>query len=120
MQIDSGDDSLADDLSGYTYSDGGLNWEEALNFCENLNYAQSSDWRLPNAKELHSIVDYARSPDYTNSAAIDPVIGDVRSDRGRYERTERRPPATAVIATVHSQHNVPHHGGEQCFGLVWE
>ena len=32
------------------------------------------DWRLPNAKELQSIVDYTRSPDTTRSAAIDPVL----------------------------------------------
>ena len=29
------------------------------------------DWRLPNAKELQSIVDYTRSPATTSSAAID-------------------------------------------------
>jgi hypothetical protein len=38
------------------------------------NYLGYSDWRLPNAKELQSIVDYTRSPDTTNSAAIDPLF----------------------------------------------
>jgi hypothetical protein len=33
-----------------------------------------SDWRLPNAKELQSIVDYSRSPQTTNSAAIDSMF----------------------------------------------
>ena len=51
-----------------------MNWQEALKYAENLNYASYSDWRLPNAKELHSIVDYTRSPDTTHSAAIDPVF----------------------------------------------
>jgi hypothetical protein len=32
------------------------------------------DWRLPNVKELQSIVDYTRSPDTSQSAAIDPVF----------------------------------------------
>ncbi|MCB0164175.1 MAG: DUF1566 domain-containing protein, partial [Anaerolineae bacterium] len=32
------------------------------------------DWRLPNAKELQSLVDYSRSPDTTSSAAIDPLF----------------------------------------------
>jgi hypothetical protein len=54
--------------------DGGLNWEQALAWCESLEYAGASDWRLPNAKELHSIVDYTRSPATTNSAAIDPLF----------------------------------------------
>ncbi len=55
-------------------NDGALNWEQALEWAENLEYAGHSDWRLPNAKELHSIVDYTRSPDTTGSAAIDPVF----------------------------------------------
>ena len=54
--------------------DGKLNWQEALAWAENLQYAGYSDWRLPNVKELQSIVDYTRSPATTNSAAIDPVF----------------------------------------------
>ena len=54
--------------------DGKLNWQQALEWAENLEYAGCSDWRLPNGKELHSIVDYSRCPDVTNSAAIDPVF----------------------------------------------
>lgn len=41
-------------------------WEEALAYCNGLTLDRASDWRLPDAKELHSIVDYTRSP------AIDP------------------------------------------------
>jgi len=54
--------------------DGRLNWEEALRWVEELEYAGHSDWRLPNAKELQSTVDYTRSPDTTQSAAIDPIF----------------------------------------------
>lgn len=35
------------------------------------NYFSHDDWRLPNAKELQSIIDYTRSPDTTKSAAFD-------------------------------------------------
>ena len=38
------------------------------------NYLGHNDWRLPNTKELQSIVDYTRSPDSTNSAAINPIF----------------------------------------------
>jgi hypothetical protein len=53
---------------------GKMNWQRALEWAENLEYAGYSDWRLPNAKELQSIVDYLRSPDVTKSAAIDPIF----------------------------------------------
>lgn len=52
----------------------GLNWQEALVYCEELSIAHYNDWRLPNAKELQGIIDYTRSPDTTNSAAINPVF----------------------------------------------
>ena len=53
---------------------GKLNWENAVKFCENLNYANLDTWRLPNAKELQSIVDYSKSPDTTNSAALNELF----------------------------------------------
>ena len=55
-------------------NNGTLNWKDALAWSENLVFAGHSDWRLPNAKELQSIVDYNRSPDTTDSAAIDPLF----------------------------------------------
>lgn len=65
-------DSVTD--SQLSQTAGALNWESAINFCQSLDYADYSDWRLPNIKELHSIVDYSRSPDTSGSAAIDPVF----------------------------------------------
>lgn len=52
----------------------GLNWADALAWVQAqnaANYLGHNDWRLPNAKELQSIVDYTRSPATTNSPAID-------------------------------------------------
>ena len=68
MQVDSGTFNVGDDGNGK------LNWEQALDWAGNLEYAGFSDWRLPNAKELQSIVDYSQSPDATSSAAIDPIF----------------------------------------------
>ena len=68
MQTDSGA------LGAGSNNDGNLNWSEALSFCENLDYAGQTDWRLPDAKELQGIVDYSRSLDATDSAAIDPIF----------------------------------------------
>jgi len=34
-----------------------VNWEEAMNYCENLRLAGSSDWRMPNITELQGIYD---------------------------------------------------------------
>ena len=55
----------------------GLNWESALAWVQEKNaenFLGHNDWRLPNAKELQSIVDYSRSPQTTNSPALDPVF----------------------------------------------
>lgn len=73
--------TITDNASGLMWSqnDSGiaLDWEEALAWVDEKNaegYLGYSDWRLPNAKELQSIVDYSRSPDTTGSAAIDPLF----------------------------------------------
>lgn len=36
------------------------NWEGATGYCESLSLDGQSDWRLPNVKELHSLVDVRR------------------------------------------------------------
>jgi len=85
--VDNGDGTVTDRATGLIWmkvdsaalkagsrQDGKLSWQEALTWAENLNYAGHSNWRLPNAKELQSIVDYSRSPDTTRSAAIDPIF----------------------------------------------
>ena len=76
--VDNGDGTVTDRASGMTWaqtdSGEGMNWQQALAYAESFTLAGHDDWRLPNAKELQSIVDYTRSPDTTASAAIDPVF----------------------------------------------
>ncbi len=74
MKADSGDPALKTTLKNYAKKDGSLDWREALDWSNKLNYANHDDWRLPNAKELQTIVDYTRSPDKTHSPAIAPVF----------------------------------------------
>ena len=50
------------------------NWEEALDYAENLVFVGENDWRLPNPKELQSIVDYTRAPDATDPLQVGPAI----------------------------------------------
>lgn len=74
---DNGDGTVTDYATGLIWqqadSGSGMIWEDALDYCESLSLAGGTDWRLPNAKELQSIVDYSRAPSL-GSAAIDPVF----------------------------------------------
>lgn len=79
--VDNSDGTITDNSTGLMWmkddSKEGMNWVDALTFAQTKNsekYLGFSDWRLPNAKELQSIVDYERSPQQTNSPAIDPVF----------------------------------------------
>jgi hypothetical protein len=75
---DNGDGTISDNNTGLmwmqTDSGRGMDWQHALSYAETSTYAGYSDWRLPNAKELQYLVDYSRSPDATNSPAIDPIF----------------------------------------------
>jgi hypothetical protein len=59
-----GDGQVLDDGSDHA------NWCDALAYCENLSFAGHVDWRLPNVRELQSIVDYGRF-----NPSIGPVFG---------------------------------------------
>lgn len=71
---DNGDLTISDTATGLMWQQNdtsSVNWDDAVSTCEAATTASHSDWRLPNAKELQSIVDYTRSPDTSNYAAID-------------------------------------------------
>ncbi len=77
-----GDGTVTDLSTGLMWMESDSNytmdWEEALSYAQNLNYAGFDDWRLPNAKEMQSIVDYTCAPDAAEithqGAAIDPIF----------------------------------------------
>lgn len=68
---DNGDGTITDNITGLMWVKDGnsvgcnngatLNWEGALNFCDTSTFAEYTDWRLPNVRELQSIVDYTKS-----------------------------------------------------------
>jgi hypothetical protein len=70
--VDNGDGTVSDLATGLMWQktdDGrGRDWREALDYAEHLELAGYADWRLPNQKELHSIVDYDYIP------AINPIF----------------------------------------------
>ena len=75
---DGGDGTVSDGTTGLVWQKGDSgrpgDWQEALAYCEQLELAGNADWRLPDVKELQSIVDYSRAPDVTGTPAIDPVF----------------------------------------------
>lgn len=79
--VDNGDGTITDNATGLMWqhndSQEAMNWQEALAWVQqknSKNYLGYNDWRLPNVKELQSIVDYSRAPAITNSPAIDPLF----------------------------------------------
>ncbi len=81
-----------------------FNWEEALSYCETLSLAGHTNWRLPNIKELQSIVDYTRA---------DPAL-----DTSVF--TFNQSPNTAAYfwsGTTHGDNTKL--GAYMCFGPCW-
>jgi hypothetical protein len=61
--IDNNDGTITDKTSGLMWSKNdskkAMTWKEALAYAQNSKLAGYNDWRLPNVKELQSIVDYS-------------------------------------------------------------
>jgi hypothetical protein len=87
MFVENGDGTVSDLATGLMWmkydsgffrtgptGDGRMDWLSAMRYSENLMFAGHDDWRLPDAKQLHSILDYDRCPDVTDSPAIDPIF----------------------------------------------
>jgi hypothetical protein len=66
---DNGNSTITDSRTGLVWQQQDdattRTWETAITYCEGLALAGQSDWRLPNIKELRTIVDNAK-----NSPAI--------------------------------------------------
>jgi hypothetical protein len=79
---DNGDGTVTDNCTGLMWQndtadqpgDDAIQWCSALRYCNELQFAGHDDWRLPNARELQSLIDYGRG-----DPMIDPVFGAVLS-----------------------------------------
>lgn len=71
--VDNGDGTVSDQSTGLVWEKAGsatdMNWEAALAWCESATTGGYTDWRLPDIRELVSIVDESRT-----NLAIDPVF----------------------------------------------
>ena len=79
--ISNGDGTITDVATDLMWSQSdsgkGMTWQEALAWVQTKNgenYLGHSDWRLPNAKEMQSLLDYDRAPSVTGTVAIDPIF----------------------------------------------
>jgi len=57
---DNGDGTVTDEKTGLMWQKGEnarMSWYDALKYCQDLKLAGYSDWRLPNIKELNTILD---------------------------------------------------------------
>ena len=77
---DNGDGTITDNATGLMWlqddNGEGVDWESALAYADGFSYAGYDDWRVPNVKELQSIVDYsgvypAIDPSYFNITDAD-------------------------------------------------
>lgn len=62
--VDNEDGTVTDNSTGLMWAQNDsvetMNWLEALDYAKNAELAGYSDWRLPNSKELQSLVDYEK------------------------------------------------------------
>ena len=70
--VDNGNGTVTDKKTGLMWQKGDNNgetkkWKEALQYCEALELGGYDDWRLPNIRELRSIVDYSKFNPATDS-----------------------------------------------------
>lgn len=81
--VDNGDYTVTDEATALMWAQSDdaveLNWVDALAYANASELGGHTDWRLPNVKELQSIVDYTKSPSATDPDAVGAAIDDVFS-----------------------------------------
>ena len=78
---DNGNGTISDNVTGLMWQKQGTTsqnyaWEQAITYCEGLSLAVYTDWRLPNANELESIVDEGAYNPSINSTYFPSTVAD--------------------------------------------
>lgn len=117
--VDNNDGTITDNSTRLMWdaigSTDGMNWEDALAYAQTKNtenYLGYNDWRLPDVKELQSIVDYSRSPDYTNFAATSSLftVPEIINEAGETDYP------CYYSSTTHYDGPAPNKAAYVCFG----
>ncbi len=97
---DQGDGTILDKSTGLVWvksdSSEAMDWNTAMTYAANLEFAGHDDWRLPTVHELQGIVDYNRAPEAEKRSARGPAIDEI------FELTA--PDSWAWTSTTHLEH----------------
>ena len=123
--------NCTDTVGEISKSSGTLTWADALTWCNNLasgtcnlsDNSTSGQWRLPNVKELQSLIDYAYfNPALSNAAGTGHWVGDpfinVQSSI-YYWSSSSVAEATGNAWLVHMWHGMVAYGGKVANLYVW-
>lgn len=107
---DNGNGTVTDNVTQLIWqqvpSDRPYNWEDAQEYCENLSFAESIDWRTPSLKELFSISDFSTGSPYIDEVYF--VLADTAEFKNQqywssdyYEVETSQDPSSSAFAVNH-------------------
>ena len=96
--VDNQDGTVSDLSTGIMWQKGNSEvmdrWENQLAYCANLRLEGYSDWRLPNIRELETLVDDTR-----HDPAIDPIFGGLLGELTSSTSLVSHPHSVFVVST---------------------
>ncbi len=81
---DNSDGTITDDNSGLMWqqvpSSDDFSWDDAVSYCDDLEFAGYDDWRMPTLKELFSISDFSSGWPYLDTGYFTLASGEITKD----------------------------------------
>lgn len=91
-----------------------MTWFAAITYCEGLTYGGTNDWRLPNAKELYSLIDLEHSfPELPSGHPFTDV------QLGSYWSSSTRADDTSEAWRVYLNDGIVHYAPKTLTSYVW-